>query len=427
MTSVLYDALEKQVKLRELEAGYPTPSLRTAVPPSAIDFFSNDYLSFTSNPIMRQKFLRRLSTGHDILGSRASRHGAGNNIQHVELEQRLLKFFRGPSALLFASGVDANIGLWGTLPQPGDVVFHDHLVHASIHDGLRGCRNRPTITGFKHNDVMDLRQKIKNLIQVRPDVAEGKHTVFVLVDALYSMNGDFAPLQSISQAVKELLPPGVGYIFSDEAHSVGIVGEGGRGLVSELNLEHSIELRLYTFSKSFGTFGAVIICPEFVRRFMIANCRTFIFTTAVPHFALIAMNASVDMLESHGKEVMELEQQNIKYAQEKLTGVCRAAPSQLIRLPSFNDAATTIHGKSSPIVPIFTTKSHSLCSHLSNHGYIALPYRYPVVPKGMDRVRLSIHAGNSIAQIDELGEVLREWIKGQGINEGDNATVSAKL
>ncbi len=124
-----------------------------------------------------------------------------------------------------------------------------------MHDGMRASKARNSLYAFKHNAVADLRQKLEEIMRTKSSVRNGRSSVFVLTDALYSMDGDFSPLKEICSAVEDILPKGSGYVFTDEAHSTGIVGEHGQGLTVHLGLQPRVLIRLHTFGKAFGCSG----------------------------------------------------------------------------------------------------------------------------------------------------------------------------
>jgi 8-amino-7-oxononanoate synthase len=225
-------------------------------PPSSelLDFTSNDYLSLSTHPSLRAHFLSRLSAAPNVLGSGGSRLLV-NGQAHADFEDRLAKFFNAPSALLFNSGFDANVGFFACVPQPGDVIVHDEYIHASVHDGIRAARGRYTAMSFAHNHIPSLRQKLSHLLQRRPEFATAEASVFVAVESLYSMDGTLAPLCDIVDLVEELFPRGNGYVVVDEAHATGIYGPQGRGLVAHLGLEKRVFARLHTFGKALAATG----------------------------------------------------------------------------------------------------------------------------------------------------------------------------
>ena len=258
--SSLADKLAAALKARERRLA----RRRLPEPPSAtlseIDFTSNDYLSLSTSPALRTAVLSALSTSPKILGSGGSRLLVPCP-PHVELEARLCRFFGAEAALLFNSGFDANVGFFSTVPQPGDVLLYDAHVHASVHDGMRLSRLAPeSLLPFVHNSVPDLRRALSKLVDDRRDLKNGKASVFVAVESLYSMDGTIAPLTQIVECVEELLPLGNGYIVVDEAHATGIYGPKGRGFVADMGLEKRVFARLHTFGKALASSGGTPSC-----------------------------------------------------------------------------------------------------------------------------------------------------------------------
>jgi 8-amino-7-oxononanoate synthase len=210
----------------------------------------------SSSPDLRARFLHRLHASPNILGSGGSRLLDGGTLEHALLEDRLCAFFRAPAALLHTSGYDANVGFFACVPRAHDLVLYDALVHASVHDGLRASRAPSHATrAFPHNDVAALAALIAALVAERDDVRAGTANVFVVVESVYSMDGDVAPLAAICDAVETLLPNHNGHIVVDEAHATGIYGPGGRGLVAHFGLDDRIAVRLHTFGKALASTG----------------------------------------------------------------------------------------------------------------------------------------------------------------------------
>lgn len=231
---------------------------RLPEPPSAafteIDFTSNDYLSLSTSPALRDAVLSAMAASPKILGSGGSRLLVPS-LPHAELESRLCRFFGAEAALLFNSGY-ANVGFFSSVPQPGDVILHDAHIHASVHDGMRLSRlASDAFIPFSHNSVHDLRHLLSKLLDDREDLKKGKTNAFVAVESLYSMDGTIAPLTEIVECVEEMLPLGNGYVIVDEAHATGIYGPKGRGLVVELGLEKRVFARLHTFGKALASAG----------------------------------------------------------------------------------------------------------------------------------------------------------------------------
>lgn len=226
----------------------------TLTPKGSIDFSSNDFLSLTNCPSLKAAFLTELSGSSSFkFGSGGSRLLDGNSDYAEELEEIISDFHSAPAALLFNSGFDANTGFFSCVPQDGDVVLFDEHVHASVREGMKLSRAKNCIA-FKHNSVTDLKAKIERLV-MDEGIQSGKKNVLVAIEALYSMDGDLAPVKEIVELVERLLPQGNGHVIVDEAHSNGIYGEKGRGIVCSLGLESRVFARLHTFGKGVACHG----------------------------------------------------------------------------------------------------------------------------------------------------------------------------
>lgn len=226
--------------------------------PSPVDFSSNDYLSLSSSLELRAAFLRAAAAAppRELLGSGGSRLLVPLRA-HAALEARLAKFFDVPATLLFNSGFDANAGFFASVPQAGDAVILDELIHASVHDGVRASRARDCQYISSHNDVHALDDVCLRILRERPGVADGNNSVFVAVESVYSMDGTFAPLTEIVELLERRFPRRNAYLVVDEAHATGVYGPHGRGRVVELGLEQKVFARLHTFGKALaGTGGA---------------------------------------------------------------------------------------------------------------------------------------------------------------------------
>jgi 8-amino-7-oxononanoate synthase len=221
---------------------------------NAVDFSSNDFLSLSRNSQLKALYLHELQKTNFSLGSGGSRLLDGNSTYAEELERDIAQFHGAETGLLFNSGFDANAGLFACVPQPDDVIVHDELVHASVHDGMRLSRAR-RIVAFKHNSVDDLKRVLHEMVKENDGMGRKKCNIIVAVESIYSMDGDVVPLEDIVHAVEEIVGLEHGYIVVDEAHSTGVLGPRGRGLVSELGLETRIFARLHTFGKAIASNG----------------------------------------------------------------------------------------------------------------------------------------------------------------------------
>jgi 8-amino-7-oxononanoate synthase len=243
-----------------LDRRYSNSTLRKLTLPTAnqIDFSSNDFLSLSRSPQLKALYLHELQKTNFILGSGGSRLLDGNSTYAEELERDIAKFHGAEAGLLFNSGFDANAGFFACVPQPSDVIVHDELVHASVHDGMRLSR-ACGMQAFRHNSVEDLRKILRKVVEEKCVLGKRGGSVIVAVESIYSMDGDVAPLKEIVEAVEEIVGRESGYIVVDEAHSTGVLGPKGRGLVSQLGLESRIFARLHTFGKALACNGGELL------------------------------------------------------------------------------------------------------------------------------------------------------------------------
>ncbi|OJT15087.1 hypothetical protein TRAPUB_8344 [Trametes pubescens] len=385
-----------------------------------VDFSTNDYLSLSRSPALRARFLARLAAAPDVLGSGGSRLLV-NGHAHAALEARLARFFRAPAALLFNSGFDANAGFFACVPQPGDAVVFDEHIHASVHDGVRASRVAARVP-FAHNSIPSLRAALERLRDERPALVSGGSSVFVAVETLYSMDGTLAPLLEIVETVEELFPHGNGYVVVDEAHSTGVYGPQGRGLVAALGLEDRIFARLHTFGKALAATGAILLVTPLVRDYLLNYARPLIYTTSLSNANIVAAECSFDMLEEgEAQKVRTL----VLYTTDALTpqqlstqllSLCahlttsfaaqlaaRRIPTSLLSIP------TELAELPTPIIPVLTPHPRPLSAHLRVRGLNARPITWPTVPKGADRVRICLHSQNSVEEVDRLVSAMIEW------------------
>lgn len=229
----------------------------TLPPANAADFSSNDFLSLSTSPLLRSTFLTELARQPDHpLGSGGSRLLDGNSVYAEALENTIATFHNAAAGLLFNSGFDANSGVFGCMPQEGDAVVYDELIHASVHEGMRLSRARLRLP-FLHNSLSSFREVLQGVLQDDPAVQEGTRNVFIAIESLYSMDGDLAPLSQMVDIAETLFPLRNAHFVVDEAHATGVIGPRGRGLVCELGLEERIFARLHTFGKALACNGGL--------------------------------------------------------------------------------------------------------------------------------------------------------------------------
>jgi 8-amino-7-oxononanoate synthase len=252
--------------------------------PEQIDFTSNDYLGLARSQELYTLIQERTERISRTNGSTGSRLLSGNSAYAEETEQKLSGIFRSEAALLFNSGYSANLAVLSSLPKKDDTILYDELSHASLKDGARLSLAKRY--SFRHNDLADLEKKIK--------ISSGK--VFVVVESIYSMDGDESPIDDLV-ALRDRDDRIV--LVVDEAHSTGIVGPRGGGLAVSKGLEKSIDVRIHTFGKAMGSHGACIAGTGLLRQHLINFARPFIYTTAPSVHSVVSVDCAFDFLEKN--------------------------------------------------------------------------------------------------------------------------------
>ena len=252
---------------RSLEALARRGRRRALTSFSGADFTSNDYLGLASSPEL--KAAARAALERDVpIGSGGSRLLRGNHREHEALEAEAAAFFGAESALFFGGGFIANLALFSTLPQRGDVVVHDALIHASVHDGMR--MGKAERAEARHNDAQAFEDVIKDW-----RAAGGTGTPWIAVESLYSMDGDRAPLDDLLAIANRH----EGVLIIDEAHATGVLGPMGRGLSAHLEGRDNV-IALHTCGKALGAMGALLTGPQVMCDYLVNRSRPFIYATA---------------------------------------------------------------------------------------------------------------------------------------------------
>lgn len=373
INSNLLHRLTQQLAKREAEG---TRRHLTLAEPGRVDFSSNDYLGLARSGALQQALAEK---SPPAAGSTGSRLLTGNSAAAEALEAQLADFHRAEAALLFNSGYAANLGFFAAVPRRGDTIFYDEASHASVKDGIRG--SFATAYSFRHNDLADLERRLNR--------ATG--AVFVAVEALYSMDGDQAPLHELAAFCQQR---GL-YLVVDEAHSNGIYGPCGEGLVVELGLEEQVFARILTFGKALGSQGAIIAGPQVLREYLLNFSRPFIYTTALPPLAIATLAAAYELLPT-----MQQERQRLFALSDLLKTTLNAVPG--LRVP---EASHVIH-------PVFFP-DHAGPAHVKAvaqaaqaQGFDVRAILPPTVPVGTERLRLIVHSYNTEAEIEGLAGVL---------------------
>ena len=354
-------ALERRVRnaIRELEGD---GLRRTLQPPSGIDLSSNDYLGLATHPLVKDRMAAAvLNEGSGSTGSRLLR---GNRESFVQVERRFAEFKGAESALYFATGYAANIGVLASFIERHDLVFSDDQNHASIIDGIRLSRARRT--RFPHCDV----DRVAQLLRSAPADTQK----FLVTESLFSMDGDFAPLAEYAELCRETGT----VLIVDEAHAVGIYGACGSGYVEETGTESAVTLTINTAGKALGVAGAFVAGPEWAIDFLIQRARPFIFSTAPPPSVAAALEASLDVVRD--------EPERRRTLQAKCTLLREMLADSELNIPSSN----------SQIVPIIlgdNQRATSVAAELQREGFDVRALRPPTVPAGTARLRITVNSG----------------------------------
>ncbi len=338
-----------------------------------IDFSSNDYLGFARSPELKNKIKEyEVSERYYANGSTGSRLLSGNTAFAEELEKFIAGYHNAQAALLFNSGYNANLGLFSALGRKGDTIIYDELIHASVHDGMR--LSKAECKPFAHNNTVQLEALLK----------ETKSQVFVAVESVYSMDGDFAQLKEIGALCKKHNAS----LIVDEAHATGVFGKNGQGSICELGLENEVFARLITYGKAMGCHGAAVLGSTLLKNYLMNFARSFIYTTAAPLNNLYAIKSAYDLLQQSEEQITALKI-NISSFKSKIKTV----------------AAINLHESSSPIQSIIipgNERVRNIAAQIQAKGFDVRPLVSPTVPAGQERIRICLHAFNTEKEVGDL-------------------------
>jgi 8-amino-7-oxononanoate synthase len=345
----------------ELGALKADDRLRSLKPRAGVDFSSNDYLGLASNPRMRKAISAAIEAGTPI-GAGGSRLLRGNCAEHENLETEAARFFGAEAAIFFATGYTANFAVLTTLPQRGDLLVLDQLVHASIHEGARA--GRAAFRFNAHNDVNSV-EKVTRAWRSEG----GKGRVWIVAESLYSMDGDFAPLEALS----EIADRHDAFLVVDEAHATGVFGPSGRGLTAAYEGRENL-IAIHTCGKALGAAGALVTTTNLLRDFIVNRCRPFIFSTAPSPLMAVAVEAALTILREEPEH------------QQRLTRLIAFAGEEI-------GARQGWHLSGSQIIPYIVgdnARAMALASALQARGFDIRGIRPPTVPVGTARLRISL-------------------------------------
>ena len=355
-----------------------------------IDFSSNDYLGFAMNETIYDNTFQLLSQQKNSQnGSTGSRLLSGNHSLYLELEAYLVQFHKSESALIFNSGYDANIGFFSAVPQRGDVVFYDQYIHASIRDGIK--MGNAKSYKFKHNDLDDLKAKF----QAEFNRSSQDTKFYIVTESVFSMDGDSPDLKKLAEfCTKEKL-----YLIVDEAHTIGVFGENGIGLVQKLGIEEQLFARIITFGKALGSHGAAILGNKQLVQFLVNFARSFIYTTALsPHSLATTVSAYNYLTLLNGKEQVKLLKANISFFKKQL--ILLSIEKHFIESDSAIQCCIISGNK----------MVKSISKELFTERFNVKEILSPTVPHGKERLRFCLHSFNTKEEIARVLQVLKTYL-----------------
>ncbi len=355
---------------------------------------TNNYLGLTFHPECIET--ARSAVLEEGTGTTGSRMANGTYAGHVALEQELAEFFGCGQAIVFSTGYQANLGMIATLTGPGDVVVLDADCHASIYDACRlgGC----DVIRFRHNDANDLEKRLRRLGKRADDA-------LIVVEGLYSMLGDRAPLADIA-AVKRRLG---GYLLVDEAHSLGMMGETGRGAAEAAGVEEDIDFIVGTFSKSLGAIGGYCVSRRPELELVRYAIRPYIFTASPSPSVIASVRTALRVMREHPE------------LRERLWANARRLNNGLREL------GYDTGPEPSPVTAIAVPgreQALQLWNALLEHGVYVNLVLPPATPSHYPLLRCSVSAAHSAEQIDRIIEAFRDT---RGADSMDSAAVEARL
>jgi len=351
-------------KLRILQG--PSTPWCTVDGKKVLMFCSNNYLGLSNHPKLKEAAIKAVQT-HGA-GSGSVRPIAGTMDIHMELEKRLAQFKHAEASLVYQTGFAANAGLIPQLVGKEDLIISDELNHGSIIDGVRLAHAERAV--YKHSDVADLHRVLEEAEKHDPQYRR----ILIITDGVFSMDGDIAPLDGVAKAATEH----GAMVYVDDAHGEGVLGDGGRGIVSHFKLgRDEVQVEMGTFSKAFGVVGGHVSGSQDLVNFAYNKSRTWLLSGSHPPAVASACLAAVDVLENEPQHVRTL-WEHTKYFKKTM-----------------KDLGFDIGKSETPITPIMVGESgvaKKLSAGLFEEGLFALPIVYPMVARDKARIRTIMNA-----------------------------------
>lgn len=346
---------------------------------------SNNYLGLSNHPEMKKAAIKAIES-HGV-GSGSVRAIAGNMDLHVQLEERLARFKEQEAGFITSAGFTANEGIIPQLaPRKEDIILSDELNHGSIIDGVRLSKSQRAV--YKHNDMSDLEKVIAELDSKNP------RRILLITDGVFSMDGDAAKLDEIFK----ITDPYGAMIYVDDAHGDGVLGRNysGKGLVDHYNLQGKVHIEMGTFSKAFGTMGGSVVGSKELVTWCRNKTRSYLLSGSHPPATAAASIKALDIIEHEEPDLVKRLWDNISYFKKEIINM------------GFNHSIT--EASTTAIIPIIfgdPMKAKEASDLLfSDYGIFALPIVFPMVPRGLDRIRVQ---ANAALTKDQLNKGLRAF------------------
>ena len=337
-------------------------------------FCSNNYLGLSNHPRLKEAAIKAVQT-HGA-GSGSVRPISGTMDIHVELEKRLARFKHAEASLVYQTGFAANAGLIPQLADKNDLMISDELNHGSIIDGVRLSHAERAV--YKHSDTRDLQRVLEEAEKRSPPYRR----ILIMTDGVFSMDGDIAPLDRIAKLGAEH----GAMVYVDDAHGEGVLGDGGRGIVSHFKLgREMVHVEMGTFSKAFGVVGGHVSGSDDLYNFAYNKSRTWLLSGSHPPAVAAACIAAIDVLESEPHHVRTLWEHTSYFKK------------------AMKDLGFDTGNSESPITPIIVGQSgvaKKLSTRLFEKGVFALPIVYPMVARDKARIRTIMNAALTREDLD---------------------------
>lgn len=345
-----------------------------------LSFCSNDYLGLANHPALIAAM--QAAAADSGVGSGASNLITGHHRYHDTLEKQLAKFVQMPAALVFSTGYMANIGVLGALVGRGDAIFADKLNHACLNDG--GYYSLAEFHRFAHNDVAALEKLLK--------ASTAKHKL-IAVDAVFSMDGDIAPIPAYMRLCEQY----DAYLYIDDAHGFGVLGEHGKGSLSHFNLSSPRIIYMATLGKAAGVAGAFVAGEQVVIDYLIQTAKSYVYSTPAPPALSATLSVSVNLIEqaddlrAHLQHLIATLKANLSLQHWQL-------------MPSDTAVQPLVVGSNQAVL--------SLSEHLQKLGILVPAIRPPTVPVNTGRLRISLSAAHSENDVITLAKAINAAEKG---------------